>query len=101
MAQVDSGTSAGGNAGAKIVIKATDMAEQLQSDAQEIAVQALKRHDVEKEAATMIKKEFDKKHGRTWHCVVGKSFGSYFTHEVNSFIYFYVGSVAVLLFKAG
>jgi len=27
-----------------------------------------------------MKKEFDKKFGTTWHCVVGRNFGSYVTH---------------------
>lgn len=29
-----------------------------------------------------IKREFDKKYGPTWHCIVGRNFGSYVTHEV-------------------
>jgi hypothetical protein len=48
-----------------------------------------------------IKKEFDKKHGPTWHAIVGRSFGSYVTHETKHFIYFYLGQVAILLFKSG
>jgi len=49
----------------------------------------------------VIKKEFDKKHGPTWHAIVGRSFGSYVTHETKHFIYFYLGQVAILLFKSG
>ena len=45
--------------------------------------------------------EFDKKYGPTWHAVVGRNFGSYVTHETKNFIYFYLGQVAVLLFKSG
>ena len=48
-----------------------------------------------------IKKEFDRKHNPTWHCVVGRNFGSYVTHETKHFIYFYLGQIAVLLFKSG
>ncbi|RYG51950.1 hypothetical protein EON67_02305 [archaeon] len=48
-----------------------------------------------------IKKEFDKKYGPTWHCIVGRNFGSYVTHESKHFIYFYLGQIAVLLFKSG
>lgn len=48
-----------------------------------------------------IKKEFDKKYGPTFHCIVGRNFGSYVTHETKHFIYFYLGQVAVLLFKSG
>jgi dynein light chain LC8-type len=35
------------------------------------------------------------------HVVVGRNFGSYVTHETKHFIYFYLGQVAVLLFKSG
>ena len=37
----------------------------------------------------------------TWHCVVGRNFGSYVTHEQKHFIYFYLGQIAILLFKSG
>lgn len=88
------------------------------------------KFNVEKDVAACIKKEFDDKHNPTWHCVVGKNFGekvimllvhnlphmmqlnaqyfvylctpgSYVTHETSHFIYFYLGPVAVLLFKSG
>ena len=51
--------------------------------------------------AAFIKKEFDKKYNPTWHCIVGRNFGSYVTHETKHFIYFYLGQVAILLFKSG
>ena len=51
--------------------------------------------------AAYIKKEFDKKYNPTWHCIVGRNFGSYVTHETKHFIYFYLGQVAILLFKSG
>ncbi len=34
-------------------------------------------------------------------CVIGRNFGSYITHETKHFIYFYLGQVAILLFKSG
>jgi hypothetical protein len=33
--------------------------------------------------------------------VSGRNFGSYVTHETKNFIYFYLGQVAILLFKSG
>ena len=48
-----------------------------------------------------IKKEFDRKYNPTWHCIVGRNFGNYVTHETKHFIYFYLGQVAILLFKSG
>jgi len=31
---------------------------------------------MEKDIAEYIKKEFDKNHGPTWHCIVGRNFGN-------------------------
>ena len=83
------------------------------------------------DVAAYIKKEFDKKFNPTWyvfflslylltladrpflltqilatnrlfrHVIVGRNFGSYVTHETKHFIYFYLGQVAILLFKSG
>ena len=64
-------------------------------------IQALERYEIEKDIAAYIKKEFDKKYQPTWHCVVGRNFGSYVTHETGHFIYFYIGHIAILLFRSG
>jgi len=62
---------------------------------------AMENYNIEKDIAAFIKKEFDAKFNPTWHCIVGRNFGSYVTHETKHFIYFYLGQVAVLLFKSG
>ena len=85
----------------KVVIKSNDMSDEMQHAATELAINALERFQVEKDVAGYIKKEFDRKYNPTWHCVVGRNFGSYVTHETKHFVYFYVGQVAVLLFKSG
>ncbi|KAL7210504.1 hypothetical protein ACSBR1_031958 [Camellia fascicularis] len=85
----------------KVIIKSADMKDDLQKEAIDIAISAFEKHNVEKDVAEQIKKEFDRKHGPTWHCIVGKNFGSYVTHETNHFVYFYLDSKAVLLFKSG
>ncbi|KAF5775051.1 putative dynein ATPase [Helianthus annuus] len=85
----------------KVVIKSADMNEEMQTDAVNIAISAFENCSVEKDVAELIKKQFDKNHGPTWHCIVGKNFGSYVTHETNHFVYFYLDSKAVLLFKSG
>lgn len=85
----------------KAVIKNADMNEEMQQNAIDVANQALDRHNIERDIAAYIKKEFDKKYSPTWHCIVGRSFGSYVTHESKHFVYFYVGQLAVLLFKSG
>ena len=64
-------------------------------------VRAWLEENYPKDIAAFIKKEFDKKYNPTWHCIVGRNFGSYVTHETKHFIYFYLGQVAILLFKSG
>ncbi|XP_041377676.1 dynein light chain 2, cytoplasmic-like isoform X2 [Gigantopelta aegis] len=85
----------------KAVVKNADMNEDMQQEAVDCATQAMEKYNIEKDIAAFIKKEFDKKYNPTWHCVVGRNFGSYVTHETKHFIYFYLGQVAVLLFKSG
>nr|CAB3472699.1 unnamed protein product [Digitaria exilis] len=100
----------------KIQLKSADMKEDMRQEAFEIARVAFDTHNMEKDIAEYIKKEFDKNHGPTWHCIVGRNFGndllsswkqsliskgSYVTHETNYFVYFYIDSKAVLLFKSG
>ncbi|XVF38743.1 hypothetical protein REPUB_Repub20aG0127900 [Reevesia pubescens] len=85
----------------KFVIKSADMKDDMQKEAVNIAISAFEKNNVEKDVAEHIKKEFDKKHGPTWHCIVGRNFGSYVTHETNHFVYFYLDQKAVLLFKSG
>ncbi|VDP43960.1 unnamed protein product [Schistosoma curassoni] len=60
----------------KAVIKNADMSEDMQQDAVDCATQALEKYNIEKDIAAFIKKEFDKKYNPTWHCIVGRNFGS-------------------------
>ena len=69
-----------GIGGPKSTIKNVDMSEDMQQESIEIANTALEKFNVEKDIAAHIKKEFDRRHGPTWHVVVGKNFGSYVTH---------------------
>jgi len=57
--------------------------------------------NTDKDLAAMIKKEFDKTFYPTWHCIVGKDFGSDVEYEENHMIYFYWGTRAILLYRAG
>ncbi|KHJ95652.1 dynein light chain type 1 [Oesophagostomum dentatum] len=84
-----------------VIIKNTDMSEEMQEYAITIAQSGIGQFQLEKDIAAYIKMEFDKMHGPSWHCVVGKNFGSYVTHETNHFIYFYVKHIAIMLFKTG
>lgn len=86
---------------AQPIIKSADMSDDMQADAIEVTKTAMETLHVEKDIAAHIKKEFDKKYNPTWHCVVGRSFGSFVTHESKHFIYFYLNNTAILLFRAG
>jgi len=81
-------------------LKASDLPEEIQVKLFELAKQSLS-YKVEKDIATFLKKELDQQYGPTWHVIVGKSFGSYVTHEQGFFIYFYIGDLAFLVFKSG
>ncbi|KAI0298796.1 dynein light chain type 1-domain-containing protein [Multifurca ochricompacta] len=91
---------AAGSTGPKAIIKNVDMSEEMQQESVDIASTALEKFNIEKDIAAQIKKEFDRRHGPTWHVVVGKNFGSYVTHETKHFIYFYIGSLAILIWKS-
>ncbi|THU48888.1 hypothetical protein C4D60_Mb06t03740 [Musa balbisiana] len=43
--------------------------------------------------------EFDSLYGPAWHCIVGRSFGSYVTHTLGGFLYFSIDKVYILLFR--
>ncbi|KAK8483283.1 hypothetical protein V6N13_023623 [Hibiscus sabdariffa] len=57
-----------------VIIKSADMKDELQKEAVNIAISAFENNSVEKDVAEHIKKEFDKRHGPTWHCIVGRNF---------------------------
>lgn len=64
-----------------------------------VAEEAMKEYTLERDIASAVKKAMDEQFDKTWHVIVGRSFGSYVTHEKSRFIYFYVGSLAFLVFK--
>ncbi|KAI3976582.1 hypothetical protein MKX01_008440 [Papaver californicum] len=51
------------------------------------------------QVALAIKKEFDASYGPAWHCIVGKSFGSFVTHSPGGLLYFSIDNLSLLLFK--
>uniref|UniRef100_A0A0D9V5X5 PRONE domain-containing protein n=1 Tax=Leersia perrieri TaxID=77586 RepID=A0A0D9V5X5_9ORYZ len=85
----------------KAMVEDTDMPVKMQLQAMSAAYKALDRFDVLdcRSIAAHIKKEFDMIHGPGWQCVVGASFGCYFTHSRGSFIYFNLGALRFLVFK--
>ncbi|SPO30598.1 probable Dynein light chain 1, cytoplasmic [Ustilago trichophora] len=102
--EVDSGdaptTTSSNVRSLKPVIKNVDMSSEMQSETIEIAYDALEKFTVEKDMAGHVKRTMDQKFGPTWHAVVGQRYGSYVTHETKHFIYFYLGQMAFLLWRA-
>ncbi len=87
-------------AGDDLVIKDVSMPDELKDSAVAVCKKALENGRGESETAKRIKKEFDQLHGPSWHCVVGRNYGSFITHRTQRFIYINVGKQAVLLFKS-
>ncbi|KAL7411455.1 dynein light chain type 1-domain-containing protein [Mrakia frigida] len=82
------------------IIKNIDMSDDLAQEAVDVASAALEKYNIEKDIAMHLKKEFDRRYGGCWNCVVGKNYGSFVTHETKHFIYFYLGQIAILLWKS-
>ncbi|OQR85911.1 hypothetical protein THRCLA_22994 [Thraustotheca clavata] len=53
------------------------------------------------EVAQQIKKEIEETQDGSWHVIVGKSFGSFVTHEVKKMVYFFLGQIGFLIFRHG
>ncbi|XP_010607466.1 dynein light chain 1, cytoplasmic [Fukomys damarensis] len=85
----------------KVVTKTADTSEEMQQDSVECTTQALGKYNTEKDTVAHIKKDFDKKDDPTFHCIAGRNFGSYVTRATKRFLYFYLGQVAILLFRSG
>ena len=89
------------------LIKASDMPPHMSSHATTLASTSISTHPatspltLHNTVARVLKKEFDASYGGVWHCVVGKNFGSFVVHDTGGFVYFYLGPVAVLLFRSG
>lgn len=84
-----------------VIIRKIDMADEKKDYALACAIEALEKFDLENEIASFIKGEFDSKYQPTWHCIVGRNFGSFVSHLAKNYIYFDVHQYAFLLFKSG
>ena len=84
-----------------VKIKLIDMEDEMKEEAVHKAIEALKEYSTERDIAQCLKDFFDDKYQPAWHCIVGKSFGSFVTHETKSFIFFTVNGYTILLWKNG
>mmetsp|Transcript_132509 Transcript_132509/g.283205 ORF Transcript_132509/g.283205 Transcript_132509/m.283205 type:complete len:88 (-) Transcript_132509:383-646(-) len=83
----------------RAVVKINDMEGDMLEFAVNQTVYAQDNYNSEQEIAKYMKTQFEDTYGPTWHCLVGRHFSSYVTHEKNCYAYFYVGQMGVMLFK--
>ena len=72
---------------------------EMKSYAIKVSTTAIEEQTKEKDQAFHIKHAFETKFGPTWHVVVGTDFKGHVTYEAKTFFFFYIGKVAVCLFK--
>eukprot|EP01065_Artemidia_motanka_P031397 TRINITY_DN37745_c0_g1_i1.p1 TRINITY_DN37745_c0_g1~~TRINITY_DN37745_c0_g1_i1.p1 ORF type:complete len:108 (+),score=16.80 TRINITY_DN37745_c0_g1_i1:55-378(+) len=81
-----------------------NMPEEDQQKAVEFANAAMNIKELvnERDVAQYITKEMQKcMEGGRWHCVYGKSFGSFVTYESGKFIHFVLGQHHIMIWKHG
>ncbi len=83
----------------KAVVKMADMENEMLEFAIAQATYAQENLLGDKEVARHLKQQFEDKYKPTWHCLVGRNFASYVTHEKASCCYFYIGQMGVMLWK--
>lgn len=70
-----------------MVVKAADMADEMQSLVIDICKDAVEQYVQESDIAGYIKKNVEARDSPVWHCIVGVSFGSYVAHSRDHFIH--------------
>ncbi|TGZ66863.1 hypothetical protein CRM22_005093 [Opisthorchis felineus] len=79
----------------------SELPESMEGSAVSYAKDAMKLKTTESEMAKHIKTKMDKAFGKHWHCVVGKNFGSYVTHDPGNYVFFYVDKMAFQISRFG
>ncbi|CAH8489402.1 unnamed protein product [Schistosoma bovis] len=84
----------------RAIVKTSNLPANMQDDAVKQCLKAMLtcRHD--KDIAAYLRNQFNQKYGRTWHCIVGGSFGSNVSHVETGLIYFLLGRKSILLFRS-
>lgn len=90
-----------------VVVGYSEMNEADQAATIDMAAAALKAQEKSdkalhhKDVAQMIKQDLDSHRGGTWNVIVGRSFGSFVSHETKQIISFNIGNIAFLIWKHG
>ncbi|XP_054712576.1 uncharacterized protein LOC129222146 [Uloborus diversus] len=81
-------------------IQAADMPMEMQRSAVFSATQAIKLYTTEKHIAESIKQDFDQMYHPTWHCIVGRNWGSCVTHSKQCYIRLAYKDLTILLYRS-
>ncbi|XP_076347643.1 uncharacterized protein LOC143245322 [Tachypleus tridentatus] len=84
----------------ELKIQAADMPSDMQRKALESAAQAIKLYTTEKHIAESIKQDFDTLYNPTWHCIVGRNWGSCVTHSKQCYIRLAYRDMTLLLYRS-
>jgi dynein light chain LC8-type len=86
-----------------LIVKSTDLPATYEEEMIQLVRTAFRKYEItnQRELAGFLKRSADKTFAPCWHCIVGRQFSSYVTHEMNGFIYFTKGPLSILLFKSG
>lgn len=87
----------------ELIVKSTDLPASYEQEMIDLVRAAFQKYQIsnQRELAGFLKRSADKRFAPCWHCIVGRQFSSYVTHEMNGFIYFTKGPLSILLFKSG
>merc|ERR1712070_314198 len=83
----------------KPVIKLIDMDDEMKTFAVHEAEKAMDASSSEKLLASYMKSTFEKRYKGVWHCIAGRNFGGFVTHECGRYIYFYIGQKGFLIWS--
>ncbi len=86
-----------------LIVKSTDLPATYEEEMIQLVRTAFRKYEIsnQRELAGYLKRSADRRFAPCWHCIVGRQFSSYVTHEMNGFIYFTKGPLSILLFKSG
>ena len=84
----------------EIKIQASDMAIDMQRVALNSAAQAIRIYSTEKHIAESIKQDFDQMYNPTWHCIVGRNWGSCVTHSKQCYIRLSYKDMTIMLYRS-
>ncbi|CAD7953075.1 unnamed protein product [Amoebophrya sp. A25] len=85
----------------KAVIKNQEMPVNMIEDIMQESVKIMQECRTERDIADRLKKHCDDAYTPSWNVIVGKTFGSYITHETKRYIQFNIAHMSFLVWKCG